>query len=105
MIARLALLFRRRGKPVGASSTASQEAVINIRIHVDYDDLDGFFIAQCVDLPGCMSYGSTEREAVENVVEAITGVLSVRMQRQVREAALETSRPSEPFGRDLALTV
>jgi predicted RNase H-like HicB family nuclease len=79
--------------------------VINVRIHVNYDDLDGFFIARCVDLPGCMSYGSTEREAVENLIEALTGVLNVRMQRQAREVVPDTPRPNEPRGRDLALTV
>ena len=32
---------------------------------------DGFWVAECPSLPGCVSQGRTREEAVENVKEAI----------------------------------
>ncbi len=31
---------------------------------------DGYIVAECVDLPGCMSQGKTEQEALENIEDA-----------------------------------
>ena len=39
---------------------------------------DGYFIAECPSIPGCMSQGKTEVEALENIREAILGCLEVR---------------------------
>jgi predicted RNase H-like HicB family nuclease len=36
-----------------------------------YKDENGIFIAECVDLPGCISDGKTKEEAITNVKEAI----------------------------------
>jgi len=58
---------------------------VTFRVEVTEDTLDGGFIASCLDLPGCVSQGDTEDEAVENLVEAISGVLEARMQRHLRE--------------------
>jgi predicted RNase H-like HicB family nuclease len=33
---------------------------------------DGWIVAQCPALPGCVSQGRDEREALENIKEAIT---------------------------------
>ncbi|MDO8428627.1 MAG: type II toxin-antitoxin system HicB family antitoxin [Candidatus Diapherotrites archaeon] len=38
-------------------------------------DEDGFFIAECLDLPGCVSDGKTKQDALENIKEAIEGYL------------------------------
>ena len=35
-------------------------------------DEDGWIVAECPSLPGCVSQGKTEQEALENVKEAIT---------------------------------
>lgn len=32
---------------------------------------DGFFVAECLDLPGCISQGRTEADAMANIREAI----------------------------------
>lgn len=32
---------------------------------------DGFFVAECPSLPGCISQGKTKEEAVLNIKEAI----------------------------------
>lgn len=39
---------------------------------------DGWIVAECPALPGCVSQGRTEAEALANIREAIEGVLAVR---------------------------
>lgn len=41
---------------------------------------DGYLIAECPALPGCLSQGKTREEAVTNIREAIQGILKVRQQ-------------------------
>jgi len=36
-----------------------------------YKDEDGTFIAECIDLPGCVSDGKTRKACLENIKEAI----------------------------------
>ena len=36
-----------------------------------YRGEDGFWVAECPSLPGCISQGSTREEAVQNIREAI----------------------------------
>jgi predicted RNase H-like HicB family nuclease len=36
-----------------------------------YPGEDGYFVAECPSLPGCISQGKTEAEALENIKEAI----------------------------------
>lgn len=38
-------------------------------------DEDGVFVAECPDLPGCISQGKTHQEAEANIQEAIQGYL------------------------------
>jgi len=49
------------------------------------DDVDGVWVAECVQLPGCMSQGETPNEALEHLADAIGGVLTVRMRRHIRD--------------------
>ena len=46
-----------------------------------YQDEDGVYIVECPTVPGCMSQGGTEIEALANIVEAIEGCLLVREAR------------------------
>jgi predicted RNase H-like HicB family nuclease len=41
------------------------------------DDLDGGYIAECPDLPGCMSQGETEEEAAANLANAVSDYIAV----------------------------
>jgi predicted RNase H-like HicB family nuclease len=41
---------------------------------------DGFIVAECPSLPGCVSQGKTRDEALQNIKEAIGGILEVRHQ-------------------------
>jgi len=38
-------------------------------------DEDGAYIAECLNLPGCVSEGRTKQEALENIRDAISGYL------------------------------
>jgi antitoxin HicB len=40
------------------------------RIHLQQDE-DGFYVATCPSLPGCISQGATRSEAQANIGEAI----------------------------------
>ncbi len=44
------------------------------RILIEQDE-DGFFVAECPALPGCVSQGKTRVEAIKNVQDAIKGYL------------------------------
>ena len=39
------------------------------------NDEDGWIVAECPSLPGCVSQGKSEQEALENIKEAITAWL------------------------------
>ncbi len=39
-------------------------------------DEDGFIVAECPSLPGCLTQGRTREEAIANIKEAIEGYLA-----------------------------
>ena len=41
-------------------------------------DETGMLVAECPAIPGCISQGQTEAEALENIREAIAGCLEAR---------------------------
>jgi len=43
---------------------------------VVYPGEDGYWVAECPSLPGCISQGKTKEEAVANVKEAINGYVA-----------------------------
>lgn len=44
-------------------------------------DEDGAYVVECPAIPGCVSQGSTEQEALENIKDAIRQCLEVRAER------------------------
>ena len=49
-----------------------------MRVHVVIEkDEAGYFVAEVPALPGCLSQGKTQEEALENIKEAIEGWLEV----------------------------
>jgi predicted RNase H-like HicB family nuclease len=42
-----------------------------------YPGEDGYWVAECPSLPGCVSQGRTREEAVTNIREAIEGYVMV----------------------------
>jgi len=48
---------------------------MKFRVIVEPDE-DGVFVAECPNLPGCVSQGKTREEALANVRDAIEGYLA-----------------------------
>jgi len=46
-----------------------------------YRDEDGWYVVECPIIPGCMSQGRTEPEALRNIEEAIQLCLEVRREQ------------------------
>lgn len=44
-------------------------------------DEDGVFVVECPAIPGCVSQGATEAEALRNIRDAIRECLEVRRER------------------------
>ena len=40
-----------------------------------YHGEDGYWVAECPSLPGCISQGKTKEDAVANIKEAINGYI------------------------------
>ena len=53
---------------------------MKLEITIDRDE-DGMWIVECPAIPGCVSQGATEEEALENIQEAISLCLEVRAER------------------------
>ena len=49
-------------------------------VTIDRDE-DGMFVVECPSIPGCVSQGKTEQEAIENIKDAINQCLEVRAER------------------------
>ncbi len=41
-----------------------------------YSGEDGYFVAECPSLPGCISQGESREEAIANIKEAIAGYIA-----------------------------
>ena len=44
---------------------------------------DGFIVAECPAIPGCISQGKTQKEAMKNIREAILACLEVRAEQGI----------------------
>lgn len=51
-------------------------------VTVDRDE-DGVFVAECPAVPGCISQGRSEKEALKNIEKAIRGCVEVRAERSM----------------------
>ncbi len=56
-------------------------------------DEDGWFVVECPALPGCISQGRDEEEALENIKEAITAWLWAEDQKAAAELAEHSDQP------------
>ncbi|WP_263350164.1 type II toxin-antitoxin system HicB family antitoxin [Acidicapsa acidisoli] len=76
-------LFARRQQEVVVSTP---EAVLGV---VFSRGEDGYIIAECPQLPGCMSQGKTKDEARANIIDAMQSVLLVRLGQLFSESEAE----------------
>lgn len=51
---------------------------MKFNITIERDD-EGRYVAECTDLPGCLSEGETLEETMDNISEAIIGCLKSRL--------------------------
>ena len=49
-------------------------------VTIDRDE-DGVYVIECPAIPGCVSQGSTEEEALNNIRDAIRQCIEVRRER------------------------
>jgi len=45
-----------------------------------YPGEDGYWVAECPSLPGCISQGKTKEETLSNIKEAIAGYINALME-------------------------
>ena len=63
-------------------------------LHVTMEkDEDGFLVAECPALPGCVSQGKDEQEALANIKEAIEAWLWAEDQKHLGDAAASGRSP------------
>jgi predicted RNase H-like HicB family nuclease len=48
---------------------------MNMRQVIVYPGEDGFWVAECPSLPGCVSQGESREQAIQNIREAIEGYI------------------------------
>jgi predicted RNase H-like HicB family nuclease len=46
-------------------------------VHIRVWEEDGAHVAECIDIPGCVSQGATRSEALANILDAVTACLEV----------------------------
>ncbi|MGO8735102.1 MAG: type II toxin-antitoxin system HicB family antitoxin [Terriglobia bacterium] len=46
-----------------------------------YSGEDGYVVAECLEIPGCLSQGKTREEALQNIQDAIRECHSVMRER------------------------
>jgi predicted RNase H-like HicB family nuclease len=66
--------------------TESHIGTWKLEVSVIPDEIDGGFIAECANIPGAVSQGETEEEAVEGLIDAVQGIVAAKMQENFREA-------------------
>jgi predicted RNase H-like HicB family nuclease len=54
---------------------------------------DGWIVAECPTLPGCVSQGKDEQEALENIKEAITAWLWAEDQKAISALPKQSGQP------------
>ena len=55
---------------------AARREVSEVRQVVIYPGEDGYWVAECPSLPGCVSQGANREEAIANIREAIRGYVA-----------------------------
>lgn len=75
-----ATLSQRRMYLQRQADKVNKEGAMKFVITIEQDE-DGVFIVECPTIPGCISQGKTEQEALENIKDAIKQCLEVRAEK------------------------
>ena len=57
-----------------------EEGSVKLIVTIERDE-DGMLVTECPAIPGCISQGKTEEEAMKNIRDAIRECLEVRAER------------------------
>ena len=68
---------------------------VNLVFREIRDEGDVYFVAECLEIPGCVSQGATQEEAETNIKDAIRACLRVMLMDAMKRAM------DHPFNRDL----
>ena len=60
---------------------------MKLKVVLTKDQEDGGYVVTCPALPGCVSQGETKAEALQNIRDAIQGVLAVLNERAHKATA------------------
>jgi predicted RNase H-like HicB family nuclease len=71
------------------------------KVYFYFDPEYGGFVADVLDLPGCVSQGKNLQEAIENVKDAIAGYLEVEKEKSENSRCLFI--PEESFIGEVAV--
>jgi len=52
---------------------------------ITYPGDDGYIVAECLEISGCLSQGKTKQEAIRNIQDAIGECLSVMLEDLVKQ--------------------
>lgn len=77
------LRFFRRTLRKFETERTEERSTFEITIELQADELDGGWIASVVELPGCMSQGDSQDEAMRNVLDAFSEVIAAKMARSL----------------------
>lgn len=83
MVREAPIRFGRRAsleKPAGYERLQEKGPAMKFTVTIDRDE-DGVYVVECPSIPGCISQGSTEEEALRNIRDAIRECLEVRKER------------------------
>jgi predicted RNase H-like HicB family nuclease len=67
---------------------------------MNHEKDSGWYVVTCPALPGCVSQGRTEQEAISNIKEAALAWFEVEDEMALRQAQLEGT-----LGKKLALAI
>ena len=72
------------------------ERVIRLLVHLSHGER-GWIVAEAPEVPGAISQGRTEEEALRNIKEAVEGTLEVRLGFVLGEEIDASGRPAQLF--------
>lgn len=77
------------------SERDDDHATWTLTVRVREDSLDGGWVAECPELPGCFSQGETKEEALYNLTDAVAGIVSLRMEQQLSATSPDSDGAEE----------
>lgn len=69
-----------RGRRVASPNNPGYDRNVKLPVTLERDE-SGSVVAECPSIPGCVSQGATEEEALANIRDAILGCLEVRAEQ------------------------